>query len=80
MKTALGRHAAAVDAWLEWVLPEPAGPEARLHAAMRYSSLGGGKRVRAFLTKAVADLFDVPLEQSLATGAPSSFSTPIPDP
>lgn len=36
------------DALLEF-LPEPVGPQARLIEAMRYATLGGGKRVRAFL-------------------------------
>jgi farnesyl diphosphate synthase len=69
LELALHAHAEAVDAWLDAVLPEPRGPAAPLNAAMRYSALGGGKRVRAFLVKAVADLFDVADEPSLATGA-----------
>jgi farnesyl diphosphate synthase len=36
------------DALVE-LLPEPVGPQARLIEAMRYATLGGGKRVRAFL-------------------------------
>ncbi len=69
LEAALHAHAEAVDAWLEAVLPEPRGHSAPLNAAMRYAALGGGKRVRAFLVKAVADLFDVADEPSLATGA-----------
>jgi farnesyl diphosphate synthase len=69
LEAALHAHAEAVDAWLDAVLPEPRGPSAPLNAAMRYSALGGGKRVRAFLVKTVADLFDVADEPSLATGA-----------
>ena len=42
---------------------------ARLLEAMRYSSLGGGKRVRPFLVVASADLFAVPRERSLMLGA-----------
>ena len=68
-EVALKRHAAAVDAWLESVLPEAEGHAAPLYAAMRYSALGGGKRVRAFLVRATADLFDVPAEQALQVGA-----------
>ncbi len=69
LEMALKAHARAVDAWLETVLPPPDGPAAPLHAAMRYSALGGGKRVRAFLVKAVADLFAAPPAESLAVGA-----------
>ncbi len=69
MEAALKAHAEAVDAWLEAFLPEARGHSAPLNAAMRYAALGGGKRVRAFLVKAVADLFAVPGETSLATGA-----------
>ena len=38
-----------VVAALERVLPAPVGPIARLHEAMRYAVLNGGKRVRAML-------------------------------
>lgn len=69
VEAALKAHAEAVDAWLEAFLPEARGHSAPLNAAMRYAALGGGKRVRAFLVKAVADLFAVPGETSLATGA-----------
>jgi len=65
----LEAHAAAVDTWLEAYLPVAHGPSAPLNAAIRYAALGGGKRVRAFLVKAVGDLFAVPAETSLATGA-----------
>ncbi len=68
-RAALEDNAAAVDAWLETVLPEALGHAAPLYAAMRYSALGGGKRVRAYLVRATADLFDVPAEQALAVGA-----------
>jgi farnesyl diphosphate synthase len=69
LEAALKAHATAVDDWLDAVLPAAEGPAAPLHAAMRYSALGGGKRVRAFLVKAVADLFAVPAARSLAVGA-----------
>jgi len=68
IEAALQAQAQRIDAWLDRVLPPPTGPAERLHAAMRYSALGGGKRVRGFLVKATADLFAVPAEQSLATG------------
>ena len=42
---------------------------ARLIAAMRYSSLGGGKRFRPFLVVESASLFGVAREQALMAGA-----------
>jgi farnesyl diphosphate synthase len=69
LEAGLKTHATAVDDWLDSILPAAAGPAAPLYAAMRYSALGGGKRVRAFLVKAVADLFAVPPANSLAVGA-----------
>lgn len=69
IEAAMKAQAEAIDAWLDTVLPEPEGPAARLHAAMRYSAVGGGKRVRGFLVKATGDLFGVAAEQSLAVGA-----------
>jgi farnesyl diphosphate synthase len=41
----------------------------RLLQAMRYASLGAGKRVRPFLVVASAELFDVPRERALMAGA-----------
>jgi farnesyl diphosphate synthase len=42
---------------------------ARLIEAMRYSSLGGGKRFRPFLVVECSRLFDVPRERALMAGA-----------
>jgi farnesyl diphosphate synthase len=42
---------------------------ARLLEAMRYSSLGGGKRFRPFLVVESASLFHVPRQQALLAGA-----------
>src|SRR4051794_14292804 len=46
------------------VAGEIARPQ-RLLESMRYSSLGGGKRVRPFLVAEAAALFDVPRAQAL---------------
>ena len=46
---------------------ERARPD-HLMEAMRYVTLGGGKRVRPFLVVASADLFDVPRERALILG------------
>ena len=52
----LAETAARVDAILDVELPSPRGEEARLYEAMRYSILGGGKRLRAFLVRSGARL------------------------
>jgi farnesyl diphosphate synthase len=44
---------------LDIYLPQPTGPEARLVDAMRYATLGGGKRIRAFMTIQTGGLFNV---------------------
>jgi farnesyl diphosphate synthase len=66
--------AADLEALLDRLLkPPPADGEVarpeRLLAAMRYASLGGGKRLRPFLVVETAALFDVPRERALMVGA-----------
>jgi farnesyl diphosphate synthase len=58
-----------VEAVLDRALPQASGPQARLHEAMRYAMLGGGKRIRPFLVAAGGDLFEVPRARSLRVGA-----------
>ncbi len=48
----LKERAALVERALAQVVPEPSGPDARLFEAMRYSLLGGGKRLRPILALA----------------------------
>ena len=43
--------------------------EANLIEAMRYSSIGSGKKVRPYLVYASSNIFDVPLKQALMVGA-----------
>ena len=69
VEAAMAETAALVDAVLDRVLPRPAGAEARLFEAMRYSTLGGGKRLRPFLVAAGARLFDVPPARAARAGA-----------
>jgi len=59
LPAALSRVANVVEAALEALLPQPEGAEARLADAMRYATLGGGKRLRAFLVMECAALFAV---------------------
>ncbi len=66
---AMAETAADVERALDRLMPLPDGPEARLTEAMRYSALGGGKRMRAFLVIQGAGLFDVPPAQSARVAA-----------
>ncbi len=54
---ALTADAAKVEAVLGALLPEHDGLDARLFAAMRYATLGGGKRLRPFLLLESARMF-----------------------
>ena len=45
-------------------LPETNNAFSPLHAAMRYASLGGGKRLRALLAFAAAEFFQAPVERA----------------
>ncbi len=56
---ALEASATLMDDVLADVLPEPSGPEARVHEAMRYAALGGGKRLRPFLAMQSGKLFGI---------------------
>jgi farnesyl diphosphate synthase len=56
---AMSRCADIVEDALETLLPPVDGAEARLLDAMRYATLGGGKRMRAFLVMETANLFSV---------------------
>ncbi|MGH6870382.1 MAG: polyprenyl synthetase family protein [Rhizomicrobium sp.] len=58
-ESALSEFAACVERALDALLPQPAGPEARLMEAMRYAALGGGKRLRGFLVLQCGALFGV---------------------
>ncbi len=55
----MARAARLVEDALDALLPEVDGPEGRLAEAMRYASMGGGKRMRAFLVIESAFLFSV---------------------
>lgn len=56
---ALRETAALMDQALDTYLPPVGGPETRLLEAMRYATLGGGKRLRAFMTIQAGGLFGV---------------------
>lgn len=56
---ALDASATLMDEVLADLLPEPSGPEARVHEAMSYAALGGGKRLRPFLAMQSGRLFGI---------------------
>lgn len=64
LQAALQAHATLVEAALDRYLGAEAGPP-QLVAAMRYSLLGGGKRLRPFLVLAAAELCGSPAEVAL---------------
>jgi farnesyl diphosphate synthase len=49
-------HGARIEAWLTTHLPQQDAIPGRLHEGMRYSVLGGGKRMRPLLAYAAADV------------------------
>ncbi|MEL6584732.1 MAG: polyprenyl synthetase family protein, partial [Pseudomonadota bacterium] len=63
-QSALSDAQTRVEGALDAVLPVPSGAEAPIAEAMRYATLGGGKRLRGFLVMASAGLFDVPVTRS----------------
>lgn len=65
---AMAAVAAEVELALSRLLPPAEGQAARLGEAMRHAALGGGKRLRPFLTVASARLFGVPDATSLRAG------------
>lgn len=69
LATAMQEVGAAVEAALDRLLPAVEGATGKLDSAMRYASLGGGKRLRALLAVASGDLFGVARTRSLRVAA-----------
>ena len=59
IEPAIAETATFLDATLDALLPQPAGPEARLMEAMRYAAMGGTHRLRSFLVLQSGRLFGV---------------------
>jgi farnesyl diphosphate synthase len=70
---ALAFAAQSVERTMERLLPKGDEGEARVFEAMRYSSLGGGKRLRAFFVLAGATLFKVGAVPALRTASAIEF-------
>jgi farnesyl diphosphate synthase len=60
---------ARIENFLEQVLPAPRIVPGRLHAAMRYATLGAGKRVRPLLAFAAGELSHADIERVTVAGA-----------
>lgn len=63
----------ATERAMDRLLPKGTTGEARLFEAMRYSSLGGGKRLRAFFVLAGSTLFKVGASSALRTASAIEF-------
>jgi farnesyl diphosphate synthase len=67
-ETALKRTAAEVDRLLDRILPLDTARAPRIVEAMRYASIGQGKRIRPFFVTESARILDAPAEGALRTG------------
>jgi farnesyl diphosphate synthase len=70
---ALTFAAESVERTMDRLLPKGEAGEARVFEAMRYSSLGGGKRLRAFFVLATATLFKVGAMPAMRTASAIEF-------
>ncbi len=69
IQATLAGRAQAIESMLDQLMLPVAGGEARLIEAMRYATLGGGKRLRGFLVTESARLFGAPEQGALRTAA-----------
>ena len=72
-KDDLADIAARTDSQMSALLPSGDAPEAKLFEAMRYATLGPGKRLRPFFVVSSARMFGVPDAQSLRVAAATEF-------
>ncbi|UUX50740.1 polyprenyl synthetase family protein [Nisaea acidiphila] len=73
LKDAIASCAREVERVMEFLLPEADDAEARLFEAMRYSCLGGGKRLRPFIVVESCKLFAVDPRCAYRVGAALEF-------
>ena len=69
LKSRLAEVQEDIDAFLISKLPERQGPSGTLTQAMRFGVVGAGKRMRAMLTVAVAEMFDAPYARAIRVAA-----------
>ena len=60
--------AESVEARLDALLPKPSGHQSVIFEAARYAALGGGKRLRPFLTVETARMLGGPMDAALTVG------------
>ncbi len=70
---ALAHAAQSTERTMDRLIPKGDAGEARVFEAMRYSSLGGGKRLRAFFVLASATLFKVSPTSALRVASAIEF-------
>ncbi len=68
LSQALARIAREVDQGFDLLLPVPQDGRARLIEAMRYATIGGGKRIRPLLLTATAEMYGASREAALRVG------------
>ena len=73
---AMAAAAREIDQALDQLLPAVEGDEARLYASMRYSTIGGGKRLRGFLVLEGARQFNVAREAALCVASAIEMISP----
>ncbi|WP_028464446.1 polyprenyl synthetase family protein [Nisaea denitrificans] len=73
LKDAMATTAREVERVMDFLLPKADDAEARVFQAMRYSSLGGGKRLRPFIVAQSAKMFAVDERCALRVGAAVEF-------
>ncbi|HEV7372813.1 farnesyl diphosphate synthase [Arenibaculum sp.] len=73
LEAALASTAELVEQEIGLLLPRVDLAEAQLHEAMRYSCLGGGKRLRPFLVLQSAGLFGVSTDSAIRTAVAIEF-------
>jgi len=64
----LARIARDIDDAFDLLLPVPQDSRARLVEAMRYATIGGGKRIRPLLLAATAELYGVDRDAAVRAG------------
>ncbi|MEM7444413.1 MAG: polyprenyl synthetase family protein [Pseudomonadota bacterium] len=65
----LERARLEIEQTLDQLLPKPQDGEARLHEAMRYATMDGGKRLRPFMVLASSELFSISRTSALRVAA-----------
>ena len=68
LRDGLTRIQREVDAMFDALLPVPQDTRARLVEAMRYSAIGGGKRIRPLLLAATAEIYGVSRDTAVRAG------------